>query len=161
MARIITWDKFLVKTLSIDKKGIVTKIIYDILYLATEFKNKECGMFSEDQSNSERRKFPRVDFREPIKFQTPSSSANGGCLGRDLSEGGLRINFESFVKPNTAMGFELRLAPAQETVSLEGRVAWAYQVPLSDRYQLGIEFIGANEEHQKDIRKYIISNQLT
>jgi len=117
-------------------------------------------MFFEEQSNTERRKFPRVDFRKPISFELPNSSVAGGCLGRDVSEGGLRINFEYFVKPDTIMNVEFRLAPGQGVMTLEGRVAWAHQVPSSDRYQLGIEFIGENEDNQKSIRKYVISNQL-
>lgn len=118
-------------------------------------------MFSEDKTDSERRKFPRVDFREPVKFQFPASSQSGGCLGRDLSEGGVRINFEYFIKPNTAMNVELRLDPTEGVMTLEGRVAWARQIPSSDRYQLGIEFLEKNENNQQSIRKYVISNQLT
>jgi len=116
-------------------------------------------MFSEDRENIERRKFPRVDFREPVSLQLADPSLSGGCLGRDLSEGGLRINFEYFVKPNTLMAVELRLSPEQGALTLEGRVAWARQVPSSDRYQLGIEFIEKNEDTQQHIRKYVISNQ--
>lgn len=118
-------------------------------------------MLSEDQNNIDRRRFSRVDFREPISFQLPAHAQSGGCLGRDLSERGLRINFENFVKPQTTMAFELRLTPERRTTTLEGRVAWASQVPSSDRYQLGIEFTETNEDNQKDIRKYVISNQIT
>ena len=117
-------------------------------------------MFSEEQSNTDRRRFPRADFREPIRFQLATSSTGGGCLGRDVSEGGLRINFEYFVKPDTAMAVEFRLGSGQATMTFEGRVAWAYQIPASDRYQLGIEFIDKNEDNQKNIRRYVISNQL-
>jgi hypothetical protein len=117
-------------------------------------------MFFEGQSNSERRKFPRAEFREPINFELPVCSLSGGCLARDLSEGGLRINFESFVKPQEAMKIELRLFPKEEAILVEGRVAWATQVPSSDRYQLGIEFIEKGEDSQQNIRKYVISNQL-
>jgi len=117
-------------------------------------------MFSDEQNNIDRRRFPRVDFREPIQFDLPTSSASGGCLGRDISEGGLRINFEYFVKPNTVMNVQFRLAPGQGKMTVEGRIAWARQVPSSDRYQLGVEFLGENEDNQKHIRRYVISNHI-
>lgn len=116
-------------------------------------------MFSEEQANSERRKFPRADFREPVKFDLPDCSLSGGCLARDISQGGLRLNFEYFVKPHAVMMVELRLSPNEEAVLVEGRVVWANQVPLSERYQLGVEFTGNNEDIQQNIRRYVASHR--
>jgi Tfp pilus assembly protein PilZ len=53
------------------------------------------------------------------------------------------------------------LFPKEEAMVLQGQVAWASQIPSSDRYQLGIEFTEKNEDNQQTIRKYVISNQLT
>jgi hypothetical protein len=58
-------------------------------------------MFFEEQSNSDRRKFPRVDFREPVNLQATDCSLSGGSLARDVSAGGLRVNFDYFVKPRS------------------------------------------------------------
>jgi hypothetical protein len=89
----------------------------------------------------------------------PDSCEENGCVSRDISERGLKVNFEHFVKPNTPIRIKFRLMQGMEPMVFEGRVAWASQVPASDRYQLGIEFVGQNEDGQKNICKYVLSNQ--
>jgi hypothetical protein len=115
-------------------------------------------MFSKDQDQSNKRKCLRADFRGTISVEFPDCPEGNGCLSRDISEKGLRVNFEHFVKPNTPIRIKFRLMQGMEPMVFEGRVAWASQMPSSDRYQLGIEFTGHNEEGQKNIHSYVISN---
>jgi c-di-GMP-binding flagellar brake protein YcgR len=117
-------------------------------------------MFSSEQNNSERRRFPRADFREPVSFRFSGAPESGGCLGKDISEGGLRINFENFVRPHTPMAFEFRLTQGSQVMLIQGHVAWSHRVPSSDRYQLGVEFVTKDDENQQNIRKFVISNQI-
>lgn len=117
-------------------------------------------MFSSESNNSERRKYPRIEFREPISFRFSGSPESGGCLAKDISEGGLRINFENFVRPYTPMAFEFRLTQGSQVFSMKGHVAWSHRVPSSDRYQLGIEFATQGDDQQQNIRKFVISNQI-
>ncbi len=94
----------------------------------------------EDKGQEEHRKFPRIEFREPVSFQMRETKKLGGCLSHDLSRGGLRVHFSEFVPVNTKIDLQIKLGNEQ-TASLTGRVVWAIQVPYSDTYQLGLEFL--------------------
>ncbi|MBI5150508.1 MAG: PilZ domain-containing protein [Candidatus Omnitrophica bacterium] len=87
----------------------------------------------------ERRKYRRIDFREPVQFGSANPVRSGGCLSCDLSEGGLRINVNEFVPPGTGLTLQIPL-PAQKIVEYTGRVAWVSKLPFAERYQLGLEF---------------------
>ena len=115
-------------------------------------------MFQGDQDSDNKRKFSRAAFRGTVSFEFPETNESNGCVSRDVSEKGLRVNFEHFVKPRTPVKIRFRLAPHEEPFVFEGRVAWASQIASSERYQLGIEFTGRNEEGAKDIHKYVVAH---
>ncbi|MDD3374775.1 MAG: PilZ domain-containing protein [Candidatus Omnitrophica bacterium] len=116
-------------------------------------------MFVENQDKIEKRVFRRTSFKEPISYLfTDPEDDVGGCLGSDLSERGLCVNFNRFVRPKTDMVFKFRLSGASDVLMAKGRVVWAHRVPCSDRYQLGIEFEETNTRVQEDIRQYVGSH---
>ena len=115
-------------------------------------------MFLSEKDQSERRIHRRLGFKEPVSFRFPDTEESGGCLGQDISEGGLRITFSHFVRPSTHMSLKFRLKEGFDMLATEARVAWAHRVPCSDRYQLGIEFENANMQKQNDICQYVKSN---
>lgn len=112
-------------------------------------------MDSVEKDDSNKRKFRRVDFRGTISFEFPDTGEENGCVSRDVSEKGLRVNFEHFVKPNTPVKIKFRLPYISEPLVFEGRVAWASQIPSSERYQLGIEFTSHNGEGEKNVHRYV------
>ncbi len=116
-------------------------------------------MLIEEQDKIEKRIHSRVDFKEPISFQFHDSEGSGGCLGQDLSEGGVSINFNHFVRPKTTMALQFRLKGVSDFEKIEGQVSWAQRVPCSDRYQLGIEFANTETKSRENIRRYIESYQ--
>jgi len=117
-------------------------------------------MFLSEQNQSERRAYQRFNFREPVSFRFPDTDESGGCLGQDISEGGLRITFDHFVRPSTQMALNFRLKEGFNVITTPARVAWAHRVPCSDRYQLGIEFEKTDTQNQDNIRQYIKSNRV-
>ena len=88
----------------------------------------------------------RIKFQEALEFQWKNTSIMGGCLACDLSEGGIRINFNEFVPLETEIELTLRLKDQADVIMLLGKVVWVKQVPFSDRFQLGLEFIRNNLE---------------
>ncbi|MDP8265568.1 MAG: PilZ domain-containing protein [Candidatus Aceula meridiana] len=117
-------------------------------------------MFLSDQNQSERRIHQRFNFKEPVSFRFPDTEESGGCLGQDISEGGLRITFNHFVRPRTQVSLNFRLKEDFDPLETEAKVAWAHRVPCSDRYQLGIEFENKGTQSQDSIRQYIKSNRV-
>ena len=92
-----------------------------------------------EQTNIERRRHKRVAFREPVQYHLPIQSNHGGCLAADISEGGIRINFNDFVPLDSEMIFQVFLS-ATKAVRCVGRVMWVQKLPFSDRYQAGLKF---------------------
>src|SRR3989338_8112893 len=86
-----------------------------------------------------KRRFKRIGFREPVSYQTIQGSHFGGCLGLDLSAGGLRFYFSDFLAPQTEMVFNFPLR-YQYRASINGKVAWVQKLPHSEQYQIGVEF---------------------
>ena len=104
----------------------------------------------------ERRRFPRFPFREPIQYQLKNSHRFGGCLAGDISEGGIRVNFNDFIPLDTHIIVQVFLTMGR-MVECIGRVVWVQKLPFSDRYQAGLEFIDSDSsaEAKKEIRHFV------
>ena len=111
-------------------------------------------------STQNQRRFPRLEFREPVAFQTKDASNFGGCLPLDLSEGGMRINFEEFLPVGTQLNVQVKL-DSRTIVDLAGRVAWVAHTPHSDWYQMGLEFVepGPVEDAREKLRTFFQSRR--
>ena len=86
------------------------------------------------------RRYKRIAFKRPIKFKVKGRDIFVGHLALDLSEGGLRFYSAEFIPLNTVMMVQIQLEEYGRVIELEGRVAWARANPVSDKYQLGLEF---------------------
>ena len=117
----------------------------------------------EIEKPDEKRKFERVRFAEALEFQEKTSQLMGGCLGCDLSEGGIKIHFNEFIPINTEIDLTLKLKNRPGVVTVSGKVVWVSQVAFSDRYLLGLEFTGKDPDSKLDIGReihnYIKSHQ--
>lgn len=107
----------------------------------------------ENANTEEKRLFRRVSCSQPVHFQFKDPSRFGGCLSRDLSEGGIQINLNDFVPLGTELILQIQLAP-EKAVECVGRVVWVRGLPLMDRYQAGLEFLqsGFLWDSRKEIR---------
>jgi len=92
-----------------------------------------------EMETAEKRRYRRIELRQPIQFQSQSSPLGGGSLSCDLSEGGVRVDMFDFLPLGTELTLQVRLAP-EKIVEYVGRVVWARKYPFADRYQVGVEF---------------------
>ncbi|MFA5087448.1 MAG: PilZ domain-containing protein [Candidatus Omnitrophota bacterium] len=106
----------------------------------------------------ERRKYRRVEFKEPLQYQTQDGDSLEGSLACDIGEGGVRFNADDFIPLNSELAVQMEIEP-QNVVALRGRVAWVQLVPHSDRYQVGLEFDGSEScaESREKIHQYVAS----
>ena len=88
---------------------------------------------------SEKRKFYRLKFTNPVLFQNLNEQDFGGSVGCDISEGGIRVNFQEFVALGTELMLQVKLLSG-EMIDVVGRVVWATKLPHAERYQLGLQF---------------------
>ncbi len=107
-------------------------------------------------SQNERRQFKRVGHSEAVEFQYKSDFMGNGSLSCDLSESGIRLTVNDFVALGTEMFLQIRLG-AENFVSCNGRVVWVRQLPHSERYQLGVEFMDTSSvmESRGRIRRLV------
>jgi len=104
----------------------------------------------------EHRKQKRVKFSEAVNLQFTDPQRDSGTLSCDLSEGGLCINLNDFVPPNTELNVQVNLGP-QKVIEHLGRIAWVNKLPHSDRYQAGVEFVEDDDllEFRKEIQGFV------
>ena len=100
------------------------------------------------------RKFVRVPYKEAVQFQTKDQRVFGGCLSQDLSEGGIRVNFNEFVPLDTELMLQVKLNTG-ELAETMGKVVWVSKLPHTEKYQLGLQFekLEASPASQRLIHK--------
>jgi len=113
---------------------------------------------------SEHRKFVRIPFRRPVSYDSirevpvegGSQMVKGGCLGCDVSKGGLRSTINRFVPLNTSLLLNFSIDP-QHSIELEGKVVWVQKVPNGENYQIGMQFVDSdiNFEAQTALDKFL------
>lgn len=89
----------------------------------------------------DRRQFRRTVHSEPVQYQFKDPSRFGGCVSKDLSEGGVRIRMNDFMPLNTELTLKIRLA-GENVVECSGRVVWVEKSRFGDNYQAGLMFSG-------------------
>lgn len=110
----------------------------------------------------ERRDTPRVPFRRAVQYFLSDRSAAGtlaqsrGCLGCNLSRGGMRFYAEDFLPSSAAIRLTLPLR-TETPLTLEGRVAWAQKIPHASNYVVGVRFddSSSNTLAQEQIERYV------
>ena len=122
------------------------------------------------------RKFQRISFRNPIRYQvvqglvasTPIDEdlpmieesnpvqSFGGFLSCDLSAGGIRSRCADFLPARRAVWLNFGLDD-QRQVELGGRIVWVTKAPNADYYHIGIEFdhSPANAQRISTINEYV------
>ena len=106
----------------------------------------------------ERRQFHRVRRAQPVQFQLKDPSQYGGCLSCDLSQGGIRVQFNDFVPLKTEMTLQIQLSD-ESIVDCPCRVAWVEKSRFGDRYQVGLEFAQGESilDSQRKIHGFLFS----
>jgi len=109
----------------------------------------------------ERRTFVRVNSEFPVQLR-PMHHDNPiqihNSMSQDLSEGGMQISSFYFYPVHAKLMLELYLAIDSEPIITVGKVVWVEQVPYQDRYRVGIEFSGIEDENKTSLRHIIDEN---
>lgn len=102
-------------------------------------------MFSQSEA-SERRQFVRSDFTQPVELGFPVSAKLYGSLSADLSTGGVRLNVNQFIAPQTELTVRLQFKD-KRAIDVPAKVVWAEQKRHSEWYQVGLEFLNVDAAH--------------
>jgi c-di-GMP-binding flagellar brake protein YcgR len=91
----------------------------------------------QEKKDSERRKYPRVDFIRKANYQLPASS-EFGVFTQDISQTGMRLLLDNEVSPGVILKLNFDL-PGQSTKPIDtlAEVIW------QDNYLTGVKFISS------------------
>lgn len=87
----------------------------------------------------EKRKFYRVKFTNTVSFSNLNELNFGGCIGCDLSEGGIRLNIFHFIPVETELSLQIEFSK-DNVLHCRGRVKWVEVLPMTECFRIGIEF---------------------
>ena len=104
-------------------------------------------------SIKEKRKFPRINAKFPIRYQIKRGGFFASALTDDLSLSGARLNADRFFPQGLKLNLELNIL--SKIINPVGKVIWAQPRPHSDRYQMGIEFIEISPQDKNYLSDFI------
>jgi len=78
---------------------------------------------------------------------------------RDVSVGGIRFFSDHFIKPQSVLKTQIAFECTKKPINAMATVKWIQSVYEDERYELGVEFIGINNEDIQFLNQYL-SKQL-
>jgi len=101
----------------------------------------------------EKRVFKRFQIHAPVRFQVRGESEANNTTSDNISSGGMSINSDHFVAPETNLTVEINIL--SRVLTTIARVAWASPVPHSNRHRLGLEFIEFSPIERNYLNDYL------
>jgi hypothetical protein len=101
--------------------------------------NEEIRM-GDGKRNSDARRFTRVPFKRSVRVKAGNNEIFLGHAGQDISQGGLRVMSSVFFPVNSRLYLQFQLKDLDRVLEVRGRVAWVRFNPLTEMYQMGLDF---------------------
>jgi len=101
----------------------------------------------------EKRRFPRIDFRTPIRYQIRGTSEFDNAISDNISIGGISFINSKFIAPVTPVMLEINVL--SRILRPIGKIAWSSPLPHSNRNRLGIEFLELDSQEKNYLSDYI------
>jgi len=110
----------------------------------------------EECDTKDKRQFRRMQHSEPVQYQFTDLNQSGGCVAKDLSEGGLKIRLNHFMPLDTELILRIRLT-IENIIECSARVVWIEKSRFGENYQAGLEFSqdGSVLNNQKQIYGFL------
>ena len=104
---------------------------------------------------AERRKYVRIPDGSQITYQVITGKKACDYITRDLSRGGIRFFVKNFFQKDSILKIKLTMDRAPVTFEAVVKTAWVSQVPHSDQYEIGAQFIDMPSEAVGHLIDYI------
>lgn len=95
------------------------------------------------------RQFPRFAFREAVGYHRNEGLPVEGSVGADISRGGVRIRVHQFIPLRSVVYLKIHLTNPVRTLPVKGTVVWIREVPHSEAFDVGIQFVEVNASELK------------
>ena len=90
--------------------------------------------------NMEGRRFTRIPFKRAVRFSMGNSQRSDSHIAQDLSQGGLRMLSSEFIPVQSLVSIQIQLKDREKVMDVQGRVVWVRYNPMTETYQMGLEF---------------------
>ncbi len=105
------------------------------------------------QSAVEKRRFPRIEFHAPLRYQIRGIPEFNNTVGEDISCQGVAFTSAKFIAPGTSLMLEISLL--SRCLKPIGKIAWSHPLPHCDRYKAGVEFLELNRDEKNFLTDYV------
>ena len=103
--------------------------------------------------NKEKRQNIRFNISTPLRYQIRGSQDFGNTVTKNISKGGASFVVDKFIRPQTRLAVDFSIL--SRNINSIGSVRWAGVIPHSDKYQVGLEFIGIDPKDKNYIVDYL------
>jgi c-di-GMP-binding flagellar brake protein YcgR len=116
----------------------------------------------ETDTGTEKRQYPRVETRIPVRYKKQSDAAEtpgSGSLTGDVSEGGLKLSTKEVISAACNLSLELDIPTLTQPIRATSKVAWIKNANTGEdyEYEVGNEFMEITKKDQELISQYINS----
>lgn len=101
----------------------------------------------------ERRKFIRIPDTSQISYRVISEEKIGEYSARDISQGGLRFFVHDFIPKGSLLKVRITSSKKVFSFGAVAKLVWIKEVPHSEEYEVGVEFINL----PKNLVEYVIN----
>jgi len=101
----------------------------------------------------EKRNFDRINLRAPLAAQVRGSAASNNTLTENISLGGVGIVNNEFLNPGAVLSLKINIL--SRVLSATGKVSWFTNLPHSNRFRTGIEFVELDSRDKAYLSDYI------
>jgi len=115
-------------------------------------------------SEVEKRQFVRLNLLADITYTRRASPTNEKIsLTRNISKGGICLIAYEKLNQGEMLDLNIFIPEQEKPITATGKIAWVKEFIIGDpekgkRYDVGVEFIKANDEELEKIDKYIGGN---
>ena len=90
--------------------------------------------------NTDGRRFTRIPFKRSVRFGASHDDLSSSHIAQDLSQGGLRMLSSEFIPVHSLVGIQIQLKDTEKVMDVQARVVWVRYNPMTETYQMGLEF---------------------
>lgn len=106
------------------------------------------------KQGKEKRRHPREKMVAEVFYKDDKKQAFGGCIAKDISEGGVCIQVREFFPLGAIIELQFKLPLSITTFYVKGKVVRITQTPYNEQWEVGLEMI-PDAKYAELVRKYI------
>ncbi len=101
----------------------------------------------------EKRRFPRVNFKSPVRYHVRGEPDFENALSSNISEGGIGFINNKFLAPSMLVMLEINVL--SRVLRPVGKIVSSLPLPHSERNRLGIEFVEMDHDDKRYLQNFV------